>query len=128
MESKFKPFTIQELPIANRRMWFRYTAVGVCTKDTDITEVDPSETRIPWKNLGYMYFGSGRVEKSGELVGQAEPFGTGDVIGCHIDLASGIMYFRKNDRKIGEFPSRSLLAQHDANFAFFQVCPHRQPR
>ncbi|KAK0643915.1 hypothetical protein B0T16DRAFT_416851, partial [Cercophora newfieldiana] len=88
----------------------RFTAVGLCTKDTDKTEMDPSDTRIPWKNLGYLYFGSGRVEKSGEMVGQAEPFGKGDVIGCHVDLARGMMYFRKNGERIGlvSLPSEVL--------------------
>jgi hypothetical protein len=82
-----------------------------------MTELDPSEPRIPWRNLGYMYFGSGRVEKSGRTIGRAEPFGEGDVIGCHLDLAKGIMYFRKNGRKIGMILSlRSRCWKTSANF------------
>ncbi|KAK0620455.1 ankyrin repeat-containing domain protein [Immersiella caudata] len=90
-----------EVKIVQEGLDRRLTGVGLCTKDTDMTELDPSEPRPAWRNLGYMYFGSGRVEKSGKTIGRAEPFGKGDIIGCHVDLARGIMYFRKNGHKIG---------------------------
>jgi len=70
-----------------------------------------------------MYFASGRVEKSGVTVGHAQRFGTGDVIGCHVDTAKGIMYFRKNGRRIGESPERGYVFWRGdtANILCFQV-------
>jgi hypothetical protein len=42
------------------------------------------------------------------MIGYGETFGTGDVVGCHMDLARGVMYFRKNGRRIGESEPESL--------------------
>ena len=85
----------------------RCIAIGLCSKDTTMQELDIDEptTTGPWRSYGYLYFGSGRVDRAGEMIGYGEAFGTGDVVGCHVDLARGMMYFRKNGRRIGESES-----------------------
>ena len=72
--------------------------------------IDDPTTTGPWRSYGYLYFGSGRVDRAGEMIGYGETFGTGDVVGCHVDLARGMMYFRKNGRRIGESKSPESLS------------------
>lgn len=64
-------------------------------------------------NLSYFYFGSGNVIKSGQIVGLGRGFRTGDVVGCHVDVSRGVMYFRKNGERIGESLSHSSVLLAD---------------
>lgn len=41
------------------------------------------------------------MTKSGRVVGRGKAFRTGDVVGCHVDLSRGLMYFKKNGERIG---------------------------
>ena len=59
---------------------------------------DPESTRR--RNLWYLYNGGGAVHKSGEVLGHGRAFRTGDVIGCHVDVTRGVMYFRRDRRRI----------------------------
>lgn len=76
--------------------------VGVCSGDTAVgdIQVPPTEFRTD-KSLRYLYHGSGTVQKSGRDLATCAPFGTGDIIGCHVDVSKGAAYFRKNGRRIG---------------------------
>ena len=68
---------------------------------------DPGSTRR--KNLWYLYNGRGIVHKSGEVLGRGRGFRTGDVIGCHVDVARGVMYFRRDRRRIRKSPDPDFL-------------------
>ncbi|KAK1752232.1 ankyrin repeat-containing domain protein [Echria macrotheca] len=92
-----------EIRIANVGLDAGLIGVGLCTSDTTVSDLTPSANTgpKPRQNLRYVYYGSGLVEKSGRPYAEGDRFSAGDVIGCHIDFARGMAYFRKNGGRIG---------------------------
>lgn len=91
---------------------YRQNGIGLATKDSTVDEIGGS-TSAQRRNLSYFYFGSGDVTKSGQSVGRGRGFRTGDVVGCHVDLSRGVMYFRKNGERIGQSLSRPSVLLAD---------------
>ncbi|KAK5658370.1 hypothetical protein OQA88_2346 [Cercophora sp. LCS_1] len=84
--------------------------VGLCAGDArpgDIQDA-PSPAERADKSARCLYFGTGRVQRTPALdgvgpgaAGDARGFAAGDVIGCHVDAARGVAYWRRNGGRIG---------------------------
>jgi SPRY domain len=87
------------------RMIHSLVAIGLCKSESRLTGMPG------WRRGSWGYHGDdGKIFAEGTGGNYGPLYGTGDVVGCGIDLQSGIIFFTKNGEHLGK-RSDSLIQQ-----------------